>query len=84
MNLNPRPDPGMLREMSSSIEGLEEAAVGLQAASEWAVEGHFLVTTRALLRCESRSIYLFEKSTAAAVYLLAFFCRARFSLVCTL
>lgn len=60
MALNPRPDPGMLREMSSSMEGLEEAAVGLQGASEWAVEGHFLVTTRALLRCgKACSLFLF-------------------------
>ncbi|CAN0055320.1 unnamed protein product [Pylaiella littoralis] len=51
MALNPRPDPGMLREMSSSMEGLEYATDRMQGASEWAVEGHFLVTARALLRC---------------------------------
>lgn len=50
MALNPRPDPGMLRELSSSMDGLEEATDRLQEASEWAVEGHFLVTSRALLR----------------------------------
>ncbi|CAM9936690.1 unnamed protein product, partial [Ectocarpus fasciculatus] len=51
MALNPRPDPGMLREMSSSMEGLEDATDRLQGASEWAVEAHFLVTARALMRC---------------------------------
>ncbi|CAM9497928.1 unnamed protein product, partial [Scytosiphon promiscuus] len=51
MALNPRPDPGMLRELSSSMDGLEDATDRLQGASEWAVEGHFLVTSRALLRC---------------------------------
>lgn len=50
MALDPRPDPGMLRAMASSLEGLEEATDKLQGASEWAVEGHFLVTTRALIR----------------------------------
>lgn len=50
MALDPRPDPGMLRSMCSSLDGLEEATNHLQAASEWAIEGHFLVTVRALMR----------------------------------